>query len=211
MPGTAPEAQNANPTLRVSNAIEYWLPGNLGGLYGSIVKSYGENSATARGFTRGSGFRIGWASGPLNIGAAQFSTKNTDLGSTFKDQSYGLSYDLKFVKLSLGQRRWTFGPERTVNSLLGAVLPAGPGTVKLSHVRVRQNGIGSDANLIGAGYVYALSRRTALYVHAARLSNKGSGTFAIPGGPPVSANQTASNYFGGGSARGYELGIRHDF
>jgi predicted porin len=209
--GTTAETQSANSGLRVSNAIEYWLPPGLGGVYGSLIKSYSEKGATFAGFTKGEGFRLGWAGGPVNIAAAQFSTKNTQIGRTFKDQAYGLSYDLGFAKLSLGQRRLEFGPERTNSTLLGAIIPAGPGVVKLSYVKANQSGLGSDASLIGAGYVYSLSKRTALYAHVARLQNQGTGTFAIPGGPPVSANPTAANFFGGGRSTGYEIGVRHDF
>jgi predicted porin len=214
--GTLPDAQQANPTLRVSNAVEYFLPGDLGGVYGQIMVTPGENGATAAGFTRGNGFRLGWAGKGLDMAAAQFTTRNTTTGVSFKDQVFGAGYDFGFARLSLAQRRWVFGPDRSVNTLLAAQIPAGPGFVKLTYVRLDQKGAtaalsANDAHLIGAGYVYNFSKRTALYAHASRISNEGAATFAVAGGPAVSATPTAANYFGGQHSTAYELGLRHDF
>jgi predicted porin len=219
--GTLPETQAANPTLRVSNAMEYYLPADIGGVYGNLTVTAGENSGptatTANGFTRGEGLRLGWTRGGFNIAAAQFNTYNAAPGNQlFKDQVYGLSYDFGFAKLSAAQRRWVFGPDRTVSSLAGASIPVGLATIKLTYVHADQKGAteaqsANDANLIGAGLVYNLSKRTAVYTHAARVDNKGTATFAIPGGNAVSANPTAPNFFGGQKSTGFEAGIRHDF
>lgn len=214
--GTAPESQAANPTLRVSNAAEYFLPGGLGGVYGSLIVTAGEGGTTANGFTSGNGFRLGWAGHGVNVAAAQFTTRNTNAGQNFKDQTYGASYDFGVVKLSAAQRRWVYGPDRTVNTQLGASIPAGPGVVKLTYVQANQTGAtaaqsANDAHLVGVGYVYGLSKRTALYAHAARISNQGAAVFTIPGGPAVSASATAANYFGGQKSTAFEAGVRHDF
>ena len=214
--GTAGEATTANPTLRVSNAAEYILPGGLAGVYGSVIVSAGEGGSTANGFTKGAGFRLGWARGPWNVAAAQFTTRNASGNQRFKDQAYGVSYDFGAIKLDIAQRRWVFGADRTVNTQLGAVIPAGPGAVKLTVLRADQTGAtaaqsANDAHLMGAGYVYGLSKRTTLYAHLSRVRNKGTAVFAIPGGPAVSATPTAANYFGGQRSTAYEAGIRHDF
>lgn len=214
--GGLPDAAQANPTLRVSNAVEYFLPGGLGGFYGHAVVTAGENGTTATGFTRGNGFRLGWAGKGLDVGAAQFVTRNTNAGLSFKDQVLGAGYDFGFARLSLAQRRWVFGSDRSVNTLVAAQIPAGPGVVKLTYVRLDQEGAtaalsANDAHLIGAGYVYSFSKRTALYAHASRISNDGAATFAVAGGPAVSATPTAVNYFGGQRSTAYELGLRHDF
>ncbi len=214
--GTAPETQAANPTLRVSNAAEYFLPSGIGGVYGAVIVTAGEGGTTANGFTKGNGFRLGWSGGSLNVAAAQFTTKNATGNQSFKDQVYGLSYDFGVAKVDVAQRRWVFGPDKTVNTQLGAVIPVGVGAVKLTYLRADQTGAtaaqsANDATLLGAGYVYNLSKRTALYGHVARLDNKGTAFFAIPGGPAVSATTTAANYFGGQKSTAYEVGLRHDF
>jgi predicted porin len=214
--GTAPETTAANPTLRVSNALEYFLPASLGGVYGSIIKTAQEGGTTAAGFTSGEGFRLGWTGGSVNLAAAQFTTRNATGNQRFKDQVYGLSYDFGVARVSLSQRRWIFGPDRTVNTLIAGQIPLGLGTVKLTYLRANQTGAteaqsANDAHLLGAGYVYNLSKRTAVYAHVARIDNKAAATFAIPGGVAVSANPTAPNFFGGQKSTGYEAGLRHDF
>ena len=214
--GTAPETQAANPTLRVSNAVEYFLPAGLGGVYGSLIATAKEGGTTATGFTRGDGFRLGWSGSGFNVAAAQFRTRNAAADQTFTDQVYGASYDFGVVKLGVAQRRWIYGVDRTVNTQLGASIPAGAGVIKLTYVRADQTGASaiqsaSDANLMGIGYVYNLSKRTAVYGSLARIQNKGAAVFAVPGGMTVSANATAANYFGGQKSRAFEAGIRHDF
>lgn len=214
--GTAPETQNATPMLRVSNALEYFLPPDLWGVYGHIVKSWDEGGTTTNGFTKGDGFRIGWAGGGFNVAAAQFMTRNATGNQRFKDQVYGVSYDFGFAKLDIAQRRWEYGADRMVNTQVGAAIPAGPGVVKLTYLRGNQSGstaalAANDASMLGAGYVYAFSKRTVVYAHASRVDNKGSAVFVIPGGPLVSANPTAPNFFGGQKSTAFEAGIRHHF
>jgi predicted porin len=214
--GTAPDSVAANPTLRVSNALEYFLPPNLGGVYGAVIKTAQEGGTTAAGFTRGDGFRLGWIGGGFNVAAAQFITRNATGNQRFKDQAYGLSYDFGIARVSVAQRRWIFGVDRTVNTLLAGYLPIGLGAIKLTYVRADQSGAtaaqaANDAHLLGAGYIYNLSKRTALYAHVARVDNKGAASFAIPGGVAVSASPVAPNFFGGSKSTGYEAGIRHDF
>lgn len=214
--GTAGEATTANPTLRVSNAVEYFLPSGLAGVYGQVIVTAAEGGTPATGGTRGAGFRLGWAQGAWNIAAAQFTTRNAAGNQPFTDQVYGVSYDFGVVKLDVAQRRWVFGVDRTVNTQVGAVIPVGLGAIKLTYLRADQTGAtaaqsANDAALLGAGYVYNLSRRTALYAHLSRVENQGTAIFAIPGGPAVSATATASNFFGGQKSTAYEFGVRHDF
>lgn len=214
--GTAPEKQAANPTLRVSNAVEYFLPAGLAGVYGSLIATAGEGGSTANGFTQGRGFRLGWMGSGVHVGAAQFITRNTVAGPAFKDQILGASYDFGVVKLSVAQRRWVIASDKTVNLLVGAVIPVGADAIRLTFLKADQTGATSalsanDANLLGVGYVHNFSKRTALYGTVARIQNKGAATFAIAGGPAVSAKPSAANYFGGQRSSAYEVGIRHDF
>ena len=61
----------------------------------------------------------------------------------------------------------------------------------------------NDADQLGLGYVYNLSKRTALYGTIAQISNDGAARFVITDGPAGMA--------GGGTSRGYEAGLRHRF
>jgi predicted porin len=214
--GTAPESQAANSTQRVNQSLAYFLPGDLAGVYGTLIVTKFDGGTTASGSTNGNGFRLGWTGAGVNVGAAQFTTKNAAANDVFKDRVLGVSYDFGPAKVDLAQRRWVYRTDTTVNTQIGATVPAGPGIVKLTHVRANQTGAtaalsANDASLTGAGYVYAWSARTALYGHVARIANQGAAAFAIAGGPAVSATATAANYFGGQKSTAYELGLRHDF
>lgn len=214
--GTTAEAIAQNPTLRVNNSVEYFLPAGLGGVYGALVLSADEGGNAAAGSTQGKGGRLGWANQQLNLGVAYFKAENANAGKAFTDQVWGLSYNFGFVRASVGQRRWAHGSDRTVNTLLGAVIPLGQSVVKLSWLKADQSGgtaalDANDAAMLGLGYQYNLSKRTALYAQLARVSNKGSAAFAVPGGPATSGLATAANYFGGQKSTGYEFGLRHDF
>src|SRR6476469_4528130 len=63
----------SGPTsVRASNTIGYFLPGNLGGFYGQIQHYRGENPRTAAnsGDGNGTAFRFGYAAGPVNVAVA---------------------------------------------------------------------------------------------------------------------------------------------
>jgi predicted porin len=94
--------------------------------------------------------------------------------------------------------------------LLGAWIPVGQGTVKISLNRANLSGrvgtVSIDANdsqQLALGYVYDLSKRSALYTTVSVIKNKGAATYAVPGG--------ASGMTGGGTSRGLEGGLRHNF
>lgn len=205
-----------NPTLRVANAVEYILPGGLGGFNGALIVTTGEGGSAGAGQTKSDGFRLGWAQGAWQLGASQFTVRNANQDEDFSDRVWGVAYDAGFAKLSVGQRRWNYRSDTTTNSLVGVIVPLGAGQLKFTYLHADQTGAtaalsANDATLLGVGYVYSLSKRTALYAHAARLSNQGAASFAIAGGPATSGVATAANYFGGQRSTGFELGMRQDF
>lgn len=214
--GSNATGASQNPTLRVANAVEYILPGGLGGFNGALIATTGEGGSAGAGQTKGDGFRVGWAKGAWQLGASQFTVRNATDDERFTDRVWGVGYDAGFARFSLAQRRWAYGSDTTVNSLFGVSVPMGAGQLKLTVLRADQTGAtdalsANDATLLGVGYVYSLSKRTALYAHAARLSNQGGASFAIAGGPATSGVATAANYFGGQRSTGFELGMRQDF
>jgi predicted porin len=150
------------------------------------------------------------------VGIAQVTTRNANAGRHFTDRVWGASYDFKVVKVSVGQRQWRYGADRTTNTLVAASIPWGVGQLKFTAVRADQQGAtaaqsANDATLIGAGYVHQLSKRTAVYAHASRIANKGGASFSVAGGPAVSGVASAANYFGGQKSTAIESGIRHNF
>ena len=95
--------------------------------------------------------------------------------------------------------------------LVGAVAPLGQGEIHASLARSDASGGGpgfssADANQIALGYVYHLSKRTALYATGSRIDNKGSQAFSTANGTSRPGGPTA-----GGKSIGFEGGIRHSF
>ncbi len=204
--------RNPNTTVRSSNAIQYLLPGGLGGLEGGAMVAAGEGGAAAAGQHKVMGVRLGYVAGPVNASIAHTRSEN-DLtaGDAFADTSLGASYNFGVVRVSLAMRRFEHATARQTHVLLGAWVPVGPhGEAKVSIHQVNLAGsVGTtnidanDAKQIGVGYVHNLSKRTALYGTLARIDNAGAATYAVPGGP--------SGLEGGGKSAGVDLGIRHTF
>lgn len=200
-----------NVLVRSSNAVQYLLPANSLGLEGGVMFAPDEGGAAANGQHKHFGARLGYAAGPLLVSGASAITKNNlTAGQKFKDSAIGAAYNFGVVKLSAGLRQFKFQSAKQTNLLVGAVVPLGAGQLNVSWNRANLAGsVGAtpidvnDANQFAVGYVHSLSKRTALYTNFATLSNKGRATFTVPGGPAGMA--------GGGTSRGVEMGLRHNF
>ena len=199
---------------RASNAVEYFLPGQLGGVYGQAMVAAGEGSVNGK-YNAG---RLGYKAGSLNV---SLEAGKASLGANDLKEVYtGASYDFGVVKL-MGQYgrmtldRVALGSAVQKNLLIGATAPVGPGTVKVSYNRVRISGADTgvvglgqgSARMLAAGYVYDLSKRTALYTTYARISNDPRTEFTVGG----QQNGPATNGITGRTSSGYEIGIRHRF
>jgi predicted porin len=203
-------------SVRASNSIGYFLPPNLGGFYGQAMYAFGENASNA-GATADDGnhwgLRLGFASGPFNIAAAYGET--TYATGDYKVMNIGGQWDFGVFKL-MGQ--WAVDEIESVGAsvggeqesfLLGGLIPVGAGEIRASyiHTNVKRSALGAagdDGDQFAIGYVHNLSKRTAVYATYARVDNKGSG-IAFHNGRAVGATN------GGGSADGFDLGIRHSF
>lgn len=201
-----------NTTVRSSNALQWLMPSGWGGFEGSIMVAPDEGGAAANGQHKVFGVRLGWASKQYGISVASTRTENNltaAAGGRFSDDAIGANADLGFARVALAYRVFEQADARQRNTLVGLWLPLGKGELRASVVqtdlsgRVGTTAIGAnDARQIGVGYVYNLSRRSALYGTLARLDNEGAATFAVPGGGTLRA---------GGSSNGLEFGVRHNF
>jgi predicted porin len=216
-----PLGSGAPTYKRSSNAIGYLLPSNLGGVYGQVMVAPGEDTAGLGSYRAG---RLGYKAGPWNLAAAYGKTRLTAPGSTaLKDLTGGVSYDFGIVKLMGQYQRYTYdhsaGSTSLKDLMVGATAPLGSGTVKVSFSRVRISGdpigitgLGSgSARMFALGYVYDLSKRTALYATAAHISNSSGTQFTVGGqgtGPSMLVN---GQFLSGQPSTGYEVGIRHRF
>ena len=192
--------------VRASNSVGYFLPDNLGGVYGQAMFATGENLSNTANKSDGKyvGARLGYAQGPVDVAFAtgQTTYRTGDFAVT---NLYG-SYNFGLVKVSglwNESKLDTPAQQKQRDYVLGAVVPVGLGQINLSYVRTRitTSPAGAGANQIAVGYLYNLSKRTAPYVHYARVQNKGGAIFTNSGVAPTP----------GGSTSGFEVGIRHFF
>lgn len=192
---------------RASNSLQYFLPGNVGGVTGALFLSTDEGSTLAAGAAKSKGGRIGYASGPINVAASLVTVTNTP---TFdlRDSVIGGSYDFGIAKVALARRTFKWGADQQALTLLAVTAPVGAGTIKASYLKANQSGAsatadGRDASQIALGYVYSLSKRTALHGAVSHIANKNTARFVLPGGP--------AGIVGGEKSSGYEVGLRHSF
>ena len=90
---------------------------------------------------------------------------------------------------------------------LGASWSFGDAKLSLAQRRWRHGDDRQVNTLLGLTIAAGAGQVRLSWVHA----DQGGASFAIPGGPAVSASPTAANHFGGRSSTAWEIGLRHDF
>ncbi|RLJ38606.1 porin [Acidovorax sp. 106] len=195
---------------RKGNGISYILPSNLGGIYGQVQYVFGESLSNAAYDKAGDylGARIGYRNGPLDTAIAFAKGRGASAAADADQFNIFASYDLGVVKPFIGfnqEKNKAAVQTKFQSYLLGLTAPVGPGTVRVSYNDVDKKNSADDGQKFAIGYVYDLSKRTALYGTLAHVKNKGAATFgATPGGLSFTQAQ-------GKNANGYEFGIRHSF
>jgi len=198
----------ATTQVRANNAVAYFLPGNLGGLYGQATAAGGESTAG----NKYAGGRIGWASGPFDVAVA-YSETNTAVSDKFKVFNVGGSWDFGVVKVFGLYDQNKFGDAKSSLYELSLSAPFGQSELRAGYghsktegvnglgVNVASHGDGT-ANSLSVEYIYNLSKRTALYAQAAQISNGADTGYRI-----TTAAGTATD----DKSRGVGFGLRHSF
>lgn len=200
----------ATTLSRSNNALQYLLPANLGGVYGQLMVAPGEEG-NAQGNYDYHGARLGYAAGPFDVGGFYGNTRIDATNAQFRQSGARASYHFGGAILSGSFTQSAYLGSKHKALLIGLSVPVGVGVIKASYVKVDQSGrdaagasiAADDAQRFAVGYVHNLSKRTAVYVNAGHVSNKGRATFAISGGRAGNAPGTSSS--------GYEVGLRHHF
>lgn len=213
---------SANPTVAVftSNTISYlygFAPNanpyvGKGGVYGHFMVAAPENAAGLGKYTGG---RVGYSAGPFNAAISYAQSKGPAqipgaTNSTYKDLNLGAWYDLGMVKLMAhaGTTETDAAQSKFTHWGLGATIPVGAAYVPVSYYSTKQNNAASTgANQFAIGYVYNLSKRTAVYTTASHLTNKNGATFTFRGGNGGGNPGLA----GAGTGSGFDVGLRHIF
>lgn len=196
-------------STRASNAVSYFLPSGLGGVYGQIQYFFGENASGTPTSRDGRGYssQLGYERGPMKIALAYGRTeyaRTATLGD-IQVANIGATYDFGLLKVFGGyyHDRVERNVELTAKGYsLGTSIPVGAHQFKAAYSAYETDAAGNPhAGKLSLGYVYALSKRTAVYATWARVANRGGAAFALNG------STTAPNL----ASRGYDLGLRHNF
>jgi predicted porin len=214
--------QGASPTtaLRASNSIQYLTRQcyayECEGFHLQTMLALGENASNTPNSSDGrvTGARLGYGGGNWDVAVGQTRTKNVAAGD-FKQTVLGGSWNFSGGRLLLQAGRHSTGlPFAGLGNgtkadfwQVGAFINAGPGTIPVAFTRVKRNDVGEGAaNKLAFGYVYPFSKRTAIYATYAHISNKGSMQLPVNNGADVGPTPVR-----GGSASGFDIGLRHSF
>jgi predicted porin len=147
----------------------------------------GENASTGTKAGNGNALRATYDQGPLSLAVATGKT-TTGTGTDWKATNFGASYDLGVAKvMALSSTDKVTAAADIKGYLVGATAPLGAGVAKIAVSNYKQ-GTTTDSDKVAVGYVYSLSKRTALYT-----------TFANT--KPITGSKTT----------GFDLGVTHSF
>lgn len=204
--------------VRANNSIGYFLPSNIGGVYGQAMVAAGEGNNAGRYV----GGRVGFAAGPFDVAVSYAQERVVSLaGGQYKTFNVGGSYDFGFLKLMGYYSQEKIPTNKDKLFSISGVVPLGQGEI---HAGFEQSKLDSNSNKLkkyALGYVYNLSKRTALYATGAILDN-GSASQATLGSVLPSAANATGDWAGGigsatavptagGKSKGFEAGLRHFF
>ena len=192
---------------RIDNEVQYFLPKDIGGVYGSLAVAPSESAIG----TKYVGGRVGYLGNGLNVSLTYGQTDANATSDKYKISTLGAAYDFGFLRLlgSFTSIKFVSREEALIN--FGATVPVGSGVIRASIGRADLKGgaAGSntasdaDATLLAIGYVQNLSKRTALYTTYAQIDNKGAQAMNVGATTPALP--------GGKKSSGIEFGLRHSF
>ena len=200
--------------VRADNMLSYYTP-NFGGFTAGVSYGFGEDTASSK-TNRYVGGYVAFDNGPISVALAM-DKNNGNLPTTpavngdRTQVSLGGSYDFGMLKASALVQKVEFEPTvgtgkvKFDNWALGLSAPVGPGTVKAQYASYDLKDSSNEAQQLSVGYVYDLSKRTAVYGTVSFLKNKGASAVSLGGnGLPLGGAS-------GENQTGYQVGIRHAF
>jgi len=198
--------------LRASNLVTYTTPANNSGL--SLMLSMAPNETSSAVPQEGgvTGGKVGYVKGALMADIAWSTTKLVASGD-IKTTSVGAAYDLGVIKPMVEYSRDELGAAGANASkkayLFGATAPLGQGQARFSYAKAEKtadNTTAGNVTQMAVGYVYNLSKRTALYATYSHVNNSNYRNTATAGYSVGSAVSSIN-----GSVNGYDFGIRTAF
>jgi predicted porin len=187
--------------IRLNNSATYSTP-NIGGFTGSAEIAFGEQTGNWQA-NRETGAAVTYASGPAYAGFTFYDVGNAQgNGAARKNYTFGGTYDFGVIKLHALAQKSTGASTLDVLDLMGGItLPLAGGQVLASYIHHNdRTSKDQDANQIGVGYLYPLSKRTSVYTAYARIQNQHGAQFFV-------GNATET----GTGDKAFNLGVVHNF
>jgi len=199
--------------VRANNAVGYFLPSGIGGVYGQVMVAAAEGVVATGRYTGG---RVGFAAGPIDVAGA-YSQEKLAAG-TYTTYNIGGAYDFGVAKLMGYWNRETITTTTDNVYAVSTVVPIGQGEIHAAYDygKATNGAFSNKITKIALGYVYNLSKRTALYTTVSQLSNGSLSASSLGSvgvstvGSGSSGSATAAPTLGGKS-QGAEFGLRHFF
>jgi predicted porin len=187
--------------IRLNNSATYSTP-SMGGVTASAEIAFGEQTGNWQA-NRETGAGLTYASGPAYVGFTFYDVGNASgNGAARKNYLLGGTYDFGVVKLHALVQKSTGTTALDVLDIVGGVtIPVAGGNVMGSYIHHNDRTLSNkDANQIGVGYIYPLSKRTSVYTAFARIKNDNGAVFTV-------GNATAA----GTGDKAFNLGVVHNF
>ena len=187
--------------IRLNNSATYSTP-SMGGFTASAEVAFGEQTGNWEA-NRETGAGLTYASGPAYVGFTFYDVSNANgNGAARKNYLLGGTYDFGVVKVHALAQKST-GPSSldVLDIMAGVTVPLAGGNVMASYIRHNdRTGADKDANQLGIGYLYPLSKRTAVYTAFGRIQNQHGAAFVV-------GNATET----GTGTKAFNLGVVHNF
>jgi predicted porin len=222
---------HANATS-ASNGISYESP-RVAGFNVKAQVFYGENTspvaATGTALMTGksgdgTSYRVDYTQGPINAGVSAQTTKGTNIaagsgigqipGKYDVSTAYG-KYDFGVAIAAVAQvtekMDLSTGENKNVSNVIGLRVPMGATTINATYITSKLTVAGTEtgkATQLGLQALYAMSKRTDLYVNYAVTDNgANSKTYGIGNG----SGRLVTVANNGDKSTAYQIGVRHNF
>lgn len=205
--GFAGRMQNvleAGYVSRANNDVMISTP-TIGGFSANLAYGFGEVAGNTSA-SRYIGGSAGYAEGPLFVRLAWQSSNNAADTGVARNTMLGATYNFGAAKLhaAYAASKTDAAGVTSVDAndgMVGVSVPFGASTILASYVRRNDRlAVNKDADQIGIGYTYDMSKRTSFYAAYARISNKNGASYVVGNATEAGSGDKALN-----------LGIRHRF
>ena len=187
--------------IRLNNSATYSTP-NMGGFTASAEIAFGDQTGNWEA-NRETGAGLTYASGPAYVGFTFYDVGNsTGSGAARKNYLLGGTYDFGVVKVhALAQKSTGAAGLDVLDLMAGVTVPVAGGSVMASYIHHNdRSSADKDASQLGIGYLYPLSKRTAVYTAFGRIQNQHGAAFVV-------GNATET----GTGNKAFNLGVVHNF